>query len=76
MKKQTTESKKPSLAAGQWWQMKDCYIRIASVGKTLVDYKMLKKPGQRGVQTQMGNIASVLAFLRANRAKLIETPQP
>jgi len=62
------------VAGGQLWQAKDCYVRIARVGKTLVEYKLLRKPEQRGVQSSMGNIKEVTAYLKTHRAKLIEAP--
>ena len=64
------------LDAGQWWQMKDCYIQIGRVGKTLTEYKLLRKPGQRGVQSQMGTTKRVMAYLKAHKAKLVDRPEP
>jgi len=63
------------LDAGQWWQMKDCYIQIGRVGKTLTEYKLLRKPGQRGVQSQMGTTKQVMAYLKAHKARLVERPE-
>jgi hypothetical protein len=74
MKKQSVKpkSKMPALADGQLWQMKGCYVQIARVGKTLAEYKMLRKPGQRAVQSQMGNIESVMDYLKSNKAVLVD----
>jgi len=74
MNKKATGSKKPSLTAGQLWQMKNHYLQITRVGKTLAEYKLLRKPGQRAVQAQMGNHASVETYLKTNRAKLVSAP--
>lgn len=74
-KQNPTKTKSETLDAGQWWQTKDCYVQIGRVGKTLTEYKLLRKPGQRGVQSQMGTTKRVMAYLKANKAKLIERPQ-
>lgn len=72
--KKTTHD--PPLAAGQLWQLKNCYVQIGSVGKTLAEYKMLRKPGQKAVQCRMGAVASVLDYLKTNKAKLMPSPEP
>jgi hypothetical protein len=64
----------PSLINGQWWHVKGGYVRIVSMGKTLVDYKMLKNPGQKAARTQMGSVAGVLAYLKTNKARLVVKP--
>jgi len=69
-------AKMPALATGQLWQTKECFVQIARVGKTLAEYKMLRKPGQRGAQSQMGNVPSVEAYLKKNKAELISTVTP
>jgi len=74
MKKPPAASKTPPLATGQLWQIKDSYVQIARVGKTLAEYKMLRKPGQRAVKSQLGSVASVASFLKTNKAKLILVP--
>ena len=71
MKKQTLGTKIPPLATGQLWQMETGYLQITRVGKTLIEYKMLKQPGQRAVQFQMGNHANVAAYLKTNQGKLV-----
>jgi len=65
-----------TLNAGQWWQLKDCHVQIGRVGKTLTEYKMLRKPDQRGVQPQMGTTKKVAAYLKLHKARLVERPQP
>ena len=74
MNKKSTGSKKPALTAGQLWQVKDHYVQITRAGKTLAEYKLLRKPGQRAVQVQMGSLANVSDLLKANRAKPVSTP--
>jgi hypothetical protein len=75
MERQTTRTEASvPLDAGQWWQMKDCQIQIGRVGKTLTEYKLLRRPGQRGVQTQLGTTKKVEAYLRLHQAKLVERP--
>jgi hypothetical protein len=77
MERQTSkESTSVPLDAGQWWRMKDCYIVVGRVGKTLTEHKLLRKPGQRGVQAQMGTTKSVVAYLKLHKARLVERPQP
>jgi len=63
------------LDAGQCWQMKDCFLQIGRVGKTLTEYKLMRKPGQKGVMPQMGTTKEVVAYLKAHKAKLVERPQ-
>lgn len=74
MKKKPTKVELPTLTNGQWWQVKGGYVQIVCLGKTLVDYKMLKNPEQRAARTQMGSVKSVLAYLKTNKAKLVAKP--
>jgi hypothetical protein len=76
MKKKATRTKTPPLSDGQVWQMKDCYIQITHLGKTLVEYKMMAKLGQKAVRSQMGSIAATEAYLRTNQARLLSNPTP
>ncbi len=76
MKKKATEAQNATLTNGQWWQVKDGYVQIVSVGKMLVDYKMPKIPGQRAVKMQMSSVTNVLAYLKTNKAKLVAKPAP
>jgi hypothetical protein len=61
----------PALAKGQLWKTKDSHIRIVELGKMLVHYKMLKDPRQMR-STQMSRVDNMLAYLKANRAQLVE----
>ena len=69
-----TNGKKPSpaLANGQLWRTKQCHIRIVALGKMLVHYKMLRDLRQVR-RTQMSRIDSMVAYLKTNRAELVET---
>ena len=71
MKKQNPGTKKPPLAIGQLWQLKAGYLQITGVGKRLIEYKMLRQPGQRVVQRTMSNHADVAAYLKTNKGKLV-----
>ena len=42
----------PPLTKGQLWKTDNGYIQIWNVGKRLIDYKMMKQPGQKAVRTQ------------------------
>jgi hypothetical protein len=64
------------LAAGQWWQIENHYLQISGVGKTLVEYKLVRKPGQRGAQPQMGSSVNVQQYLKQRRAVLVKNPWP
>jgi hypothetical protein len=69
-----TNGKKPSpaLAKGQLWRTEDCHIQIVELGKMLVHYKMLRDVRQMR-RTQMSRIDSMVAYLKTNRAELVET---
>jgi hypothetical protein len=69
--KATGKKAPPALAKGQLWKTKDSHIRIVELGKMLVHYKMLKDPRQVR-STQMSRIDSMLAYLKTNRAYLVE----
>jgi hypothetical protein len=59
-----------ALIEGQLWQTKSGYLKIGRVGKTLVEFKHLRKPDQRGVQSQMAKASEVEKFLKLEKAKL------
>jgi hypothetical protein len=75
MKTKPTGSKNPPLAADQWWQIENGYVQITRVGKMLAEYKMPRKPGQRGVRSQLGSLTSVETYLKTNKAKLVPSPE-
>ena len=61
----------PVLAQGQRWKTKDAYIEIVQLGKTLIDYKLLRELGQRR-RTQTTTFKSMEDYLKANKASLVE----
>ena len=62
----------PPLAKGQLWRTEKGHIRIVELGKMLVHYKMLRDLRQMR-RTQMSRIDSMVAYLKTNRAELVET---
>ena len=42
----------PQLEQGQLWKTNGGYVQIWHIGKRLIDYKMMKQPGQRAVRTK------------------------
>ncbi len=71
MKKQRKPSP-PALAKGQLWKTEEAYILIVELGKTLIQYKMLKQQHQKAVRTQMTAIATLQHYLQSNAARLVE----
>ena len=61
----------PPLAEGQLWKTDTGYIEIWHVGKRLIDYKMMKEPGQRAVRTQATGIDTLAKYLRNQKAVLV-----
>jgi len=47
------------------------YIQIWNVGKRLIDYKMMKQPGQRAVRTQATGIDTLKEYLKTHKAVLV-----
>jgi hypothetical protein len=64
----------PPLAKGQLWKTDKGYIQIWHVGKRLIDYKMMKQPGQRAVRTQATGIDTLTEYLRNQKAVLVSAP--
>jgi hypothetical protein len=60
----------PALAKGQRWKTKDAYIEIVQLGKTLIDYKLLRELGQRR-RTQTTTFKSMEDYLNTNEARLM-----
>ena len=72
MKAKATGKKfSPALAKGQRWKTKDAYIEIVQLGKTLIDYKLLRELGQRR-RTQTTTFKSMEDYLKANEARLVK----
>jgi hypothetical protein len=61
----------PALAKGQLWKTKQNYIQITDIGKSLVDYRMMRKLGQMR-RTQTTVHATMEYYLKTNKARLIE----
>ena len=66
------KSTKPllSLEKGQLWKIESGYIQIWDIGKRLIDYKMMKEPGKRGVRTQATSIDTLKEYLKTQKAVL------
>lgn len=62
------------LTKGQLWKTDNGYIQIWNVGKRLIDYKMMKQPGQRAVRTQATGIDTLTEYLRNQKAVLVSAP--
>jgi hypothetical protein len=60
------------LAKGQRWKTKDAYIEIVQLGKTLIDYKLLRELGQRR-RTQTTTFKSMEDYLNTNEASLMNS---
>jgi hypothetical protein len=67
------KSKKPlpPFAKGQLWKTDTGYIQICHIGKRLIDYKMIKQPGQRAARTQVTGIDALREYLKTQKAVLV-----
>ena len=61
----------PPLAKGQFWKTDTGYIQIWSIGKRLIDYKMMKEPGKKAVRTQATSIDTLEGYLKSQKAVLV-----
>jgi hypothetical protein len=59
------------LSKGQLWKANGAYILIVELGKTLIQYKMLKQERQRCVRTHMTAIANLQNYLKNQSAQLV-----
>jgi hypothetical protein len=57
--------------SGQIWQMENSNVRIGEVGKTLVEYKLLKGEANRGPLRLTGKPA-LQDFLKVHKAVLLQ----
>jgi hypothetical protein len=57
------------LADGQVWRMGEAILRVTTVGKLLVHYK-LGKPDAVRVSNSIKSIATIEKYLKANKAVL------
>jgi hypothetical protein len=69
--KATGKKFSPALAKGQRWKTKAAYIEIVELGKTLIDYKLLRELGQCR-RTQTTTFKSMEDYLKVNEAKLVQ----
>jgi len=60
------------LEKGQVWKTPRGFIAIDHVGKRLIDYRLMSKPGQRAARSQMATVTDLTAFLEANSGRLAE----
>jgi hypothetical protein len=60
----------PALAKGQRWKTKDAYIEIVELGKTLIDYKLLRELGQMR-KTQTTTFETMEHYLKTKEARLM-----
>jgi len=61
------------LAKGQLWKLNHAYIQIAELGKRLIHYKMMSRPGETGVKTQMSGIETMWGYLKTRHAELVKS---
>jgi hypothetical protein len=61
----------PALAKGQRWKTKDAYIEIVELGKTLIDYKLLRELGQMR-KTQTTTFKTMEHYLKTKEARLMK----
>lgn len=66
-KKQVSQ---PAIEAGQVWRMEGVTCHIGQVGKTLVNYKLLKGDTVRG-PSSLGNKEVLAKHLKAKKAVLV-----
>jgi hypothetical protein len=69
--KSTGKTFSPALAKGQRWKTKDAYIEIVQLGKTLIDYRLLRDLRQRR-RTQTTTFKSMEDYLKTNEAMLMK----
>ena len=70
MKKKNKKAS-PVLTEGQLWKTDKAYIQVRRIGKLLIDYRMLKEPGQKAVRIQAIGIERLRAYLEENAAVLV-----
>ena len=71
--KVTGKTFSPALAKGQRWKTKSVYIEIVQLGKTLIDYKLLRELGQSR-RTQTTTFKTMEHYLTTNEARLMKGP--
>jgi len=69
--KTKTGTPRPEFVPGQVWRMQDSECHIGQVGKTLVNYKLLRGTNTR-VPTTLGNKLVLEKHLKAKKAVLVK----
>jgi hypothetical protein len=62
----------PTLAKGQLWKTEKGFVAIDHVGKRLIDYRLLKEPGQKNARSQTASIVNLASFLDAHVGRLVK----
>jgi hypothetical protein len=65
----------PPLTEGQLWKTDNDYIQICHIGKRLIDYKMMKEPGQRRAWTHVTGIDTLQEYLKTQKAALVNASE-
>ena len=60
------------LAKGQVWKLPDSHIEILEIGKRLTHYRHYRAIDAKRVPIQLTNIATIQAYLKTNKAVLIQ----
>jgi hypothetical protein len=60
------------LAPGQIWKTGVADIEILALGKRRIHYQITVRLGGRHVSAQISGIEAMAAYLKANRAQLVE----
>ena len=69
--KKSGKKSSPVLTKGQFWKTGQGYIQIWHIGKLLIDYKMMREPGQKAVKTQATGVDTLKTYLKDNEAVLV-----
>ncbi len=69
--KSKKQAVQPAIEAGQIWRMEGVTCHIGQVGKTLVNYKLLKGNTVRG-PSSLGNKEALTKHLKAKKAVLVQ----
>ena len=62
----------PELVKGQLWKTGETYIQIWHIGPRLMEYKMMKRLGVKGVKNQTTTIETLMKYLKAHKAVLVD----
>jgi len=70
--KKNDKTSSPMLTEGQLWKTDKAYIQVWHIGKRLIDYKMMREPGQKAVRTQATGIDTLKTYLKDHAAVLMD----